>query len=86
VGSVAEETGSGGVSDANHSASFVPTIDGMGPVGGELYGPREFTVVSSPTRITQALSVFLDIWSSRSHELAPQWADLVGDEPERSMD
>jgi glutamate carboxypeptidase len=38
----------GGVSDANHTAALgIPTLDGLGPVGGDDHSPREYIERSS---------------------------------------
>ena len=48
MGFTVGENLSGGVSDANYCASQgVPTLDGLGPVGGEDHSPAEYLVLSS---------------------------------------
>src|ERR671937_1074440 len=43
-----EEAATGGASDANTtSAAGVPTLDGLGPIGGDDHGPREWISVPS---------------------------------------
>src|SRR5262249_33173438 len=42
------ETGAGGVSDGSWTAAHgVPTLDGLGPVGGEDHTPLEYAQVAS---------------------------------------
>jgi glutamate carboxypeptidase len=48
MGFTVGENLSGGVSDANYCAGQgVPTLDGLGPVGGEDHSPNEYLVLSS---------------------------------------
>jgi glutamate carboxypeptidase len=45
-----EDTSTGGASDANTtSAAGVPTLDGLGPIGGDDHGPREWIDLTSAT-------------------------------------
>ncbi|MFQ5895733.1 MAG: M20/M25/M40 family metallo-hydrolase, partial [Nitrospinota bacterium] len=42
------ETATGGTSDGNYTAALgVPTLDGLGPVGGNLHREDEYLEVSS---------------------------------------
>lgn len=42
------ESGSGGGSDGNFTSALgVPTLDGLGPVGGDAHSPEEYLLVSS---------------------------------------
>jgi glutamate carboxypeptidase len=42
------DAATGGASDANTtSAAGVPTLDGLGPVGGDDHGPREWVDLTS---------------------------------------
>lgn len=42
------DTATGGASDANTtSAAGVPTLDGLGPIGGDDHGPREWIDLTS---------------------------------------
>jgi glutamate carboxypeptidase len=48
AGFVVEETATGGGSDGNTTAAMgVPTLDGLGPVGGGAHSPGEYLEVSS---------------------------------------
>jgi glutamate carboxypeptidase len=53
AGFVLEDTSTGGASDANTtSAAGVPTLDGLGPVGGGDHGPEEWVDLSTvPARV-----------------------------------
>ena len=37
----------GGGSDGNHTSAVAPTIDGLGPVGGDDHGPAEWVDLAS---------------------------------------
>lgn len=54
LGFTVEETTSGGASDGNTTvAAGVPTLDGLGPIGGDWHGPDEWLDLASVTpRIT----------------------------------
>jgi len=48
IGFELKDATTGGASDANTtSAAGVPTIDGLGPVGGDDHGPKEWLDLSS---------------------------------------
>jgi glutamate carboxypeptidase len=55
----------GGASDGNFvSALGIPTIDGMGPIGGKLCTPDEYLLLDSlPERSTLLALVILRLWS-----------------------
>jgi glutamate carboxypeptidase len=48
LGLALEDVATGGASDANTtSAAGVPTLDGLGPIGGDAHGPREWLDLTS---------------------------------------
>jgi len=48
IGFELKDAATGGASDANTtSAAGVPTIDGLGPVGGDDHGPKEWLDLTS---------------------------------------
>lgn len=50
LGFSVQDTSSGGASDGNTTAAAgVPTLDGLGPIGGDWHGPDEWLDVSSVT-------------------------------------
>lgn len=50
IGFSVQDTSSGGASDGNTTAAAgVPTLDGLGPIGGDWHGPDEWLDVSSVT-------------------------------------
>ncbi|MFD0027900.1 M20 family metallopeptidase [Streptomyces sp. NPDC055059] len=61
-------TATGGVGDANTIAGTgVPTLDGLGPVGGADHTPEEWLDVSTvPARVTLLASLLADLGDSRS--------------------
>ncbi|MCX4647705.1 M20 family metallopeptidase [Streptomyces sp. NBC_01446] len=61
-------TATGGVGDANTIASTgVPTLDGLGPVGGADHTPEEWLDVSTvPARVALLASLLADLGDSRS--------------------
>ncbi|MEV6697343.1 M20 family metallopeptidase [Streptomyces sp. NPDC051453] len=61
-------TATGGVGDANTIAGTgVPTLDGLGPVGGADHTPEEWLDVSSvPARVALLASLIADLGDSRS--------------------
>lgn len=61
-------TATGGVGDANTIAGTgVPTLDGLGPVGGADHTPEEWLDVSSvPARVALLVSLIADLGDSRS--------------------
>jgi len=51
----------GGASDGNNiSAAGVPTVDGMGPVGGAAHSPEEYMEIPSLYQKTALLGAVLD--------------------------
>ncbi|MFD0510143.1 M20/M25/M40 family metallo-hydrolase [Streptomyces aureus] len=61
-------TATGGVGDANTIAGTgVPTLDGLGPVGGADHTPEEWLDVSTvPVRVALLASLIADLGDSRS--------------------
>lgn len=49
----------GGGSDGNHAAQFVPTIDGMGPQGGGAHSDREYIEIATLTERAKVFALFL---------------------------
>jgi glutamate carboxypeptidase len=48
IGFELKDAATGGASDANTtSAAGVPTLDGLGPVGGDDHGPKEWVDLTS---------------------------------------
>lgn len=60
----------GAASDGNTTSRFVPTLDGMGPVGDRAHSPDEYIVVSSVPERTKMLARFLEVWSSEQTDHA----------------
>lgn len=65
-----QDTRSGGISDANPiAADGVPVLDGLGPVGGEIHSPREFTDLSSIVPRTALLAELIRAIADHRDEL-----------------
>ncbi len=56
---------SGGGSDGSRTAQFIPTLDGLGPVGSQMHSPEEFLVVSSLRERAALLARFIETWYER---------------------
>jgi glutamate carboxypeptidase len=58
-----EDTSTGGASDANTTSGMgVPTLDGLGPVGGLAHSPEEYLEVDSIVgRTTLFAALLLDV-------------------------
>lgn len=55
-----QDTSSGGASDGNTTAAAgVPTLDGLGPIGGDWHGPDEWLDVSSVTPRVSLLAAMI---------------------------
>ena len=52
----------GGGSDGNHAAQFVPTIDGMGPRGGGAHSDREYIETATLAERAKVTALFLTEW------------------------
>lgn len=52
----------GGGSDGNHAAQFVPTIDGMGPRGGGAHSDREYIETATLAERAKVTALFLAEW------------------------
>ena len=50
-------TNSGGSDAANVSASGIPTVDSMGPLGGKIHTPDEFGIISSLAEQAKRLAI-----------------------------
>ena len=61
--------GTGGGSDGNDTSQFTPTIDGMGPRGGEAHSEREYMEVQSLAERTKVTALFLDSWPATAATL-----------------
>lgn len=60
LGFSVQDTSSGGASDGNTtSAAGVPTLDGLGPIGGDWHGPDEWLDVSSVTPRVSLLAAMI---------------------------
>jgi glutamate carboxypeptidase len=55
-------TTSGGGSDGNRTASIIPTLDGLGPVGSKLHSPEEYLELPSLVERTTLLACFIERW------------------------
>jgi glutamate carboxypeptidase len=53
---------SGGGSDGNHTSQFTPTVDGMGPRGGDGHSDREWMEISSLVERTKVTALLLSAW------------------------
>ncbi|MFE2475237.1 M20/M25/M40 family metallo-hydrolase [Streptomyces sp. NPDC059389] len=64
-----EGAATGGVGDANFIAGLgVPTLDGLGPVGGADHTPQEWLDASTvPARVALLASLIADLGDSRTH-------------------
>jgi glutamate carboxypeptidase len=61
IGFDLNDAATGGASDANTtSAAGVPTIDGLGPVGGDDHGPKEWLDLSSVVPRVTLLAGLID--------------------------
>jgi glutamate carboxypeptidase len=56
---------SGGGSDGSRTAQFIPSLDGLGPVGSQMHSPEEFLVVSSLRQRAALLARFIETWYER---------------------
>jgi glutamate carboxypeptidase len=57
LGFSVEHVSTGGASDASYTSSFgIPTLDGLGPIGGLDHSPDEYLLVSSIAPRTALLS------------------------------
>jgi glutamate carboxypeptidase len=52
----------GGGSDGNCAAQFAPTLDGMGPQGGEAHSDREYMEIASLAERSKVTALFLASW------------------------
>jgi glutamate carboxypeptidase len=60
LGFSVQDTSSGGASDGNTTAAAgVPTLDGLGPIGGDWHGPDEWLDVSSVTPRVSLLAAMI---------------------------
>src|SRR5919106_709830 len=60
LGFAVEDTASGGASDGNTTAAAgVPTLDGLGPIGGDWHGPDEWLDLASVTPRTSVLAALI---------------------------
>lgn len=68
VGVIVHEAATGGAADANTTAAMgIPTIDGLGPVGGDDHAPTEWLDLSTiPSRVALLAGLLTEIESSRS--------------------
>lgn len=56
----------GGASDGNTTASMgVPTLDGLGPVGGEMHCDREYLEINSIEKHIKVAERFLTLIAER---------------------
>jgi glutamate carboxypeptidase len=62
LGLEVQGTTSGGGSDGSRTAQFIPTLDGLGPVGSHIHSPEEFLVVSSLRGRAALLARFIETW------------------------
>jgi glutamate carboxypeptidase len=61
LGFTVEDTASGGASDGNTTAAAgVPTLDGLGPIGGDWHGPDEWLDLASITPRISLLAAMID--------------------------
>jgi glutamate carboxypeptidase len=60
IGFDLRDTATGGASDANTTSGMgVPTLDGLGPVGGSAHAPREYLEIDSIVPRTTLLAALL---------------------------
>ncbi len=53
---------SGGGSDGSRTAQYIPTLDGLGPVGSRIHSPEEFLEVPSLGERAALLALFIQTW------------------------
>jgi len=76
LGFEVRDTSTGGASDANETSGMgVPTLDGLGPIGGNDHSPAEYLDVDSVVPRTAMLAGLLlaiardpDVLAWRSHD------------------
>ena len=57
---------SGGAGDSNNlAAAGLPTVDGLGPVGGGIHSSEEYVVLSSLPQRARLTALFLMKWAAR---------------------
>ncbi len=65
LGLAFEGVTTGGGSDGSRTAQFIPTLDGLGPVGSKMHSPEEFLEVSSLVERAALLALFIETWYER---------------------
>lgn len=55
----------GGGSDGSRTAQFIPTLDGLGPVGSKMHSPEEYLEVPSLRQRAALLALFIETWYER---------------------
>jgi glutamate carboxypeptidase len=79
------DTSTGGASDANSTAGMgVPSLDGLGPIGGNDHSPAEYLDVDSIVPRTTLFAGLLLAIAADPEVLA--WRSAAGPEPDAPAD
>lgn len=55
----------GGGSDGSRTAQYIPTLDGLGPVGSQMHSPEEYLEVPSLRERAALLAILIETWYER---------------------
>ena len=55
----------GGGSDGSRTAQYIPTLDGLGPVGSQMHSPEEYLELPSLRERAALLALFVETWYER---------------------
>ncbi|HSB71276.1 MAG TPA: M20 family metallopeptidase [Candidatus Methylomirabilis sp.] len=55
----------GGGSDGSRTAQYIPTLDGLGPVGSQMHSPEEYLELPSLRERAALLAVLIETWHER---------------------